>query len=150
MTRNVFPKGTRSGHLFDVVRREMDDIVSRLSDPDTWEDTSTAFSPRTDVVETEKHYAISIDLPGMKADDFSLEVHEGRLTIRGDRPRGEIEEGAKYHRVERHYGKFQRTFALGKDLNTEGVAAEYADGVLTVVVPKAEKDLPRKIDVKVG
>lgn len=150
MKRNTCSQGSRSGHLFDVVRREMDDIVSRLSDPDSWSDTTTAFSPRTNVIETEKHYEISMDLPGMTAEDFSLEVHEGRLTISGDRARGEIEEGAKYHRVERHYGKFQRTFSLGQDLDTEGVSAEYANGVLTVIVPKAVKDLPRKIEIKVG
>ena len=150
MTRNAYPKGARGGHLFDVVRREMDDFVTRLSDPDSWTEASNAFAPRTNVLETDKHYEIAMDLPGMTADDFSLEVHEGRLTISGERPRWEVKEGTKYHRVEREHGKFSRTFALGQDLDTERIAAEYTNGVLTVTVPKAEKDLPKKISVKVN
>lgn len=150
MTNNSTHKGARGGHIFDVVRREMDDFVSRLSDPESWTENTTAFSPRTNVLETEKHYQIEMDLSGMTADDFSLEVHEGRLTISGERSRGDVAEGTKYHRVERHYGKFSRTFALGQDLDVDGVSAEYTNGVLFVTVPKAEKDLPKKIQVKVN
>ena len=150
MTCNPSHKNARGGHIFDVVRREMDDFVSRLSDPESWTDANTTTSPRTNVLETEAHYQIEMDLPGMTADDFSLEVHEGRLTISGERTRGAVAEGTKYHRVERQYGKFSRTFALGQDLDVDGVSAEYANGVLVVTVPKAEKDLPKKIQVKVN
>ncbi len=149
MTRNLLPKNTRGGHLFDVVRREMDDFVNRLSDPESWTEESTSFSPRTNVAETETLYEITLDLPGLNPDEFSLEVHEGRLSITGERKREEIKEGKTYHRVERHYGKFRRTFTLGQDVDTDGVTAEYKDGVLTVIVPKMEKDQPKKIHVKI-
>ena len=148
MTRTFLPNSARGGHLFDVVRREMDDFVNRLSDPEAWTEESTSFSPRTNVAETETLYEITLDLPGMNPDEFSLEVHEGRLSITGERKREEIKEGKTYHRVERHYGKFRRTFTLGQDVDTDAVAAEYKDGVLTVIVPKLEKDQPKTIHVK--
>ena len=148
MTRTLLPKSARGGHLFDVVRREMDDFVNRLSDPESWTEEATSFSPRTNVAETEKLYEITLDLPGMNPDEFSLEVHEGRLSIAGERKREEIKEGKTYHRVERHYGKFCRTFRLGLEIDTDQVSAEYKDGILTVIVPKMEKDQPKKIQVK--
>ena len=148
MTRVFLNRG--GGHLFDVVRREVDDFVNRLSDPESWTDETTSFSPRTNVAETERLYEVSVDLPGMSPNDFSLEVHEGRLSISGERKREEIKEGKTFHRVERHYGKFHRTFTLGQDADTDGISAEYKDGVLTVTVPKEEKDQPKKIHVKVS
>ena len=147
MTRPIVPWNTR-GNLFDVVRREMDDFVGRLQDPDTWSDEVTSFSPRTNVAETDKHFEIALDLPGMSADVFNIELHEGRLTITGERVKEETGEGKTFHRVERHYGKFRRTFTLGQDVDTEGVTAEYRNGVLTVLVPKTVKAQPRKIEVK--
>ena len=148
MTRTFLPKNTRGSHLFDVVCREMDDFVNRLSEPESRTEESTSFSPRANVAETEKLYEITLDLPGMNPDEFSLEVHEGSLSITGERKREEIKEGKTYHRVERHYGKFRRTFTLGQDVDTDGVTAEYKDGVLTVIVPKLEKDQPKTIHVK--
>ena len=140
---------TRGGQLFDVVRREMDDFVNLLSDPKAWTDDQPAFSPRTDFAETDTQYEIMLDLPGMSSGDFSVEVHEGKLSISGERVRGEIVEGTEYHRVERRYGKFNRLFALGHDVNVESISADYKDGVLTVVVPKSEKAKPKKINVNV-
>jgi len=147
MTRPMIPWNTR-GNLFDVVRREMDDFVGRMQDPDTWSDEVTSFSPRTNVAETDKHYEIALDLPGVTADAFSIELHEGRLSITGERTKEETEEGKTFHRVERHYGKFQRTFTLGQDVHGDGITATYRNGVLTVLVPKTTKAQPKKIEVK--
>lgn len=140
---------SRGGQLFDVVRREMDDFVNLLSDPKSWNDEGTSFTPRTNFAETEMEYEISLDLPGMSSDDFSVEVHEGKLSISGERVCGETDEGKKYHRIERRYGKFHRLFSLGHDVNVEGISADYKDGVLTVIVPKSEKAKPQKISVKI-
>jgi HSP20 family protein len=148
MTRVFLNRSGRGGQLFDVVRREVDDFVNRLSDPESWTDESTSFSPRTNVAETERLYEVTVDLPGMNPDELSLEVHEGRLSIAGERKREEIKEGKTFHRVERLYGKFHRAFTLGQDVNADGISAEYKDGVLTVTVPKEEKDQPKKIHVK--
>ena len=148
MARTLLPWNTRGGNWFDAVRREMDEMVTRLQDADAGGDELSSFSPRTNVAEAEKHYEITLDLPGMKPADFNIELHEGRLSISGERQR-ESEQGDKtYHRVERYYGKFRRTFVLGQDVDGDGVAAAYKDGVLTVTVPKTTKAQPRKIQVR--
>ena len=148
MTRSVLPWNARGGHWLDTVRREMDDLVGRLGDPETWSEELASFTPRTNVAETDNGYEITLDLPGMNASDFNLELHEGRLSISGERSREDEKEGKTFHRVERYYGKFRRTFSLGQDVDHDNVQAAYKDGVLTVHVPKTAKAQPTKIQVK--
>ena len=147
MTQAVIPWNTR-GNLFAVVRREMDDFVGRLHTPDSWGDKVNSFSPRTNVAETDKYYEIDLDLPGMTPDAFNIELHEGQLSITGGRHNEAAEEGKTFHRIERHYGNFRRSFTLAQDVDVDGVTAEYQNGVLTVLVPKTAKALPKKIEVK--
>ena len=137
------------GQLMDAVRREVDEFVGRLQDSDAWTEESNSFAPRTNLVETESGFEITMDLPGMQADDFHVEFHEGRLTVSGERDKEEHVEGNTYHRIERHYGKFHRTFRLGQDIEPDKVTAEYRQGVLRLVVPKCEKAQPKKIEVSV-
>lgn len=139
---------SRGEQLFDVVRREMDDFVTLLSDPQAWTDDGKTFAPRIDFAETDTQYEISLDVPGMTSDDFRVEVHEGKLTVSGERVRPEVAEGTKFHRVERSGGKFHRTFALGHDVDVDRISADYKDGVLAVMVPKSEKAQPKRISVK--
>ena len=148
MTRTILPWNTRGGNWFDAVRREMDELVTRLQDVDNANEELASFSPRTNVAETKDAYEISLDLPGMKSEDFNIELHEGRLSVWGERSREEENSDKTWHRVERYYGKFRRTFALGQDVDMDRVEASYKDGVLTLVVPKVEKAQPRKIQVK--
>jgi HSP20 family protein len=150
MVRHLIPWGTNGGNILDVVRREMDDLVGRLQDPGAACEELAAFAPRTNVAETDKAYEITLDLPGMKADDFQIELHEGRLSVTGERMKEKDESGKTYHRVERLYGKFRRTFTLGQDVDSDHVEADYRDGVLRVLVPKTEKAQPKKISVKVN
>jgi HSP20 family protein len=147
MTRTLLPWNARGGNWFDAVRREMDELVTRLQDVDNNEEFA-AFSPRTNVAETKDSYEISLDVPGMKADDFNIELHEGRLSIWGERQREEEKADKTFHRVERYYGKFRRTFALGQDVDADRVEAAYRDGVLTLTVPKTEKAQPKKIEIR--
>lgn len=149
MVRNLNKSwNTTGGQILDAVRREMDELVGRIQDPETWSDEVSAFAPRTNVAETPTAYEISLDLPGMKAEDFSIELHEGRLTISGERLKEEKVEDKTFHRVERHYGKFRRSFTLGPDVDVEAVTADYADGVLLVTIPKTQKAQPKRIQVK--
>jgi HSP20 family protein len=147
MVRTLIPWNS-GGQLLDAVRREMDELVGRFHDPEAWSDELASFAPRTNIAETDRGYEISIDLPGMNADDFTIELHEGRLTVSGHREKEAKEEGKTYHRIERHYGKFRRSFNLGQDVDSEAVTAEYKDGVLHVFVPKTEKAQPKRIQVK--
>jgi HSP20 family protein len=109
---------------------------------------SQFFSPETNFAETEKQYEITLDLPGVKPDDFNLEFDDGQLWITGERKEEEEVKGKTYHRVERNYGRFRRGVSLGPDIDADNIEATYKDGVLTVIVPKAPTACPKKIVVK--
>ena len=106
--------------------------------------------PAVDISETESEYAIQTELPGVKKQDVKVTVENGVLMIQGDR-RHEPGEGVKkYHRVERAYGRFVRTFMLPDTVDESKVRAEYADGMLNLRLPKSEKAKPKQIDVKIA
>ncbi len=150
MVRYLKPWNGTSGQLFDAFRREVDDLVGRIQDPSSWSDELASFAPRTNVAETDKQYEITLDLPGMKGDQFNIELHEGRLTVSGERTKEEAQEGKTFHRVERYFGKFSRTFNLGQDVDDTGVRAEYREGVLHVMIPKTTKAQPKRVQVVVS
>jgi HSP20 family protein len=102
----------------------------------------------TDVSEDENNLTFKVDMPGMKADDIDIQAEGGTLTITTER-RSEREEKKKtYHRVERSYGGFCRSFQLPSTVDPSKVEATYDEGVLTVNVPKTEESKARKITVK--
>ncbi len=106
--------------------------------------------PVVDVLEDEKEYLIKAELPEVVKEDVRVVVDKGRLTISGER-KLEKKEGdtAKYHRVERSYGSFLRSFTLPENADPEKVGAEFKDGLLRVRVAKQEQAKPRQIEVKV-
>ena len=150
MVRYCKPWNATGGQLLDAFRREMDEFVGRIQDPSNWSDELASFAPRTNVAETDKQYEITLDLPGMRPEQFNIELLEGRLTVSGERGREAAQEGKTFHRVERHYGKFSRTFNLGQDVDDGNVRAEYRDGVLQVLIPKTEKAQPKRVQVSVA
>jgi HSP20 family protein len=104
-----------------------------------------------DVRETADALLVQAELPGLGVDDVDVRVENGTLTISGEK-RQEIEEGkddSGYRLVERCYGRFERSFTLPLGVDAEQVKAEFANGVLTVTLPKAEEAKPRRIEVKV-
>jgi HSP20 family protein len=132
--------------LFEGFRREMDRL---------WEDFFGGdagrhdwFAPRTNIAETDKEYEITLDLPGMKPEDFTVEVKDGNLWITGERKEETREEGKTYHSIECQYGQFRRVIPLGEAVNSDKIEAQYKDGVLRLTVPKAESAQPKRIEVK--
>ena len=109
----------------------------------------TAWAPRLDVHESKDAYTVEADLPGVERKDVEVSVEDGVLTIRGER-KDERERRDKdgWHRVERHYGSFERRLSLGESVDLEHVKASMADGVLTLTLPKKEQAKPRRIEVK--
>lgn len=107
-------------------------------------------APKLDVAETEKGYHLSVELPGVAEKDVDVNLHEGVLTIRGEKKAEEKKEGKNWHRVERSYGSFQRSVTLPKEIDEDAVSAIFKHGVLDIDVPKSvkKKDQSRKIDVK--
>ena len=108
------------------------------------------WSPALDAFEDKDKYTVCIEVPGLKKDDLNVTVHDGVLTISGERKtEKDVKEGT-VHRTERYYGKFSRSVSLPSAVRADKVSAAYKDGVLTVEVPKAEEAKPKTIEVKVS
>ena len=105
--------------------------------------------PVVDIVEDDKEYLVKAELPEVTRDNVHVTVENGRLILKGERRFEKEESGKKYHRVERSYGTFLRSFNLPEDADAEKVEAEFKDGVLFVHLPKLEKAKPREIEVKI-
>lgn len=110
------------------------------------------FQPRSDAAAADGAYTISLELPGVTQDDIHVELHDGVLSVRGEKREEKTEEREGYFFSERQYGRFQRTFRLPADASAEGVAAEFKDGVLKISVPKLQASAPgaQRIEVKAG
>ncbi len=111
--------------------------------------TVTEWSPLVDISEDENEYIVKAELPEMKKEEIKINVHDDVLSISGERKYEKEEKGKKYHRVERAYGSFMRSFTLPEDADGSKVNAEYKDGLLKVHLPKSEKAKPKAIEVKV-
>lgn len=121
----------------------LDDAFVNAASENAWPHT------HANVVELEDGYEITVDMPGLGPDDFSIEYEGGHLRIAGERKfEHEENDGRTYHRVERRYGKFSRAFSLPRDVDADKIEAGYDKGVLKVMVPKSESTRPRKIEVK--
>jgi HSP20 family protein len=111
--------------------------------------TVAEWAPLVDITEDDKEYIIKTELPEVKKDDVKVSVENGLLTIVGER-KFEKEENKKYHRVERAYGRFMRSFVLPEGVDPDKVNAEFRDGVLKVHLAKSEQTKPKQIEVKVA
>jgi HSP20 family protein len=112
--------------------------------------TVAQWLPLVDITEDDKEYLIKAELPEVKKDEVKVTVENGVLTISGERKFEKEEQNKRYHRIERAYGSFTRSFAVPDDADDAKVGAEFKDGVLTVRLAKSEKARPKSIDVKVS
>jgi HSP20 family protein len=112
--------------------------------------TVAQWSPVVDIMEDEKEYLIKAELPDMKKEDVRLTVENEVLAISGERTFEKEEKGKKYHRTERAYGRFVRSFSLPEDADGSRVSADYKDGMLHVHLPKSQKAKPKAIEIKVA
>jgi HSP20 family protein len=108
------------------------------------------WAPSVDIAETAEAFEIKAELPDVKKEDVKVSVEDGELRISGERKREKEEKGKKFHRIERSYGSFLRSFALPPNVDDTKLAAEYKDGVLNVRLPKTEQAKPKAIAVKVS
>ncbi|HXW04005.1 MAG TPA: Hsp20/alpha crystallin family protein [Vicinamibacterales bacterium] len=107
--------------------------------------------PPVDIYETEsREIVLKAELPGLRREDINLSVENNTLTIRGERRRDDSVKEDRYHRIERTYGAFSRSFTLPNTIDGGKVRAEYRDGVLAVVLPLREEARPRQIQVEVA
>jgi HSP20 family protein len=141
--------------------KELDELNKRLSmmygraplrkDSEKEEAMTVAeWAPLVDIVEDEKEYLIKAELPEVRREDVKVSVEEDVLTVSGERKFEKEEKGKKYHRIERAYGRYARSFTLPDDADPSKVTAEFKDGVLRVRLPKSEKAKPKSVEIKVA
>ena len=139
--------------------RELDDLQSRFNrlfgdagfTRTQGDDMSlSGWSPAVDIQESDAEYLIKADLPDVKKEDVKVELLDGTLTIEGERHQEKEENGKKFHKIEREYGKFLRRFGLPSEVDASKVQAEFKNGVLNVHLPKSAIAKPKAIAVKVS
>ncbi len=122
--------------------REFDNVLSNRVQDGIW-------SPKVNIVENEKGYTISAELPGVSKDDIDIDLKDNTLSIKGEKKVETKDEKENYIRVESSYGKFERSFNVSDDIDRNSVNASFKDGVLTLVLNKKEESKPKKIKVEV-
>jgi HSP20 family protein len=129
------------------------DEMNRLFDTSTpARDTSlfSVWSPALDVYDDKDAFSVSVELPGMKKEDINISVHNGVLTVSGERRHEQENKTGETFRSERYFGKFQRSVTLPAVVDVKNVMASYKDGILTINLPKAEEAKPKQIPVSVS
>lgn len=110
----------------------------------------TDWAPAMELAENKDSVVVKAELPGMKKEEIEVTLHEGILSVAGERKSERKEEEAGLYRSERFYGRFQRAITLPAPVAGDKVKADYKDGILTITLPKTEEAKPKQIDVKVS
>jgi len=112
--------------------------------------STPVWAPALDISERKDAYLVSVELPGVKLEDLTISLDDGLLTIQGKRSLADDASEQQYHRVERRYGAFRRSITLPAHVMADAVEASFEDGVLQILVPKAEEAKPKRIEVRPG
>jgi len=112
--------------------------------------TTTAWAPALDISERKDAYLVTVELPGVEADDLEITLEDGLLTIQGERHFAHNSSAQQFHRVERRYGAFRRSITLPAQVQAEQIEASFENGVLQIMVPKMEEAKPKRIQVRPG
>ena len=144
-----------------LARRPIQDLFSIHNDMgrlfDQWyrparyraEGETLDWMPVVDILEAAKHIEIRAEMPGLSEQDVQVSVTDDVLTLKGEKTQESEAQDKKYHRVERSYGRFQRSFTLPANLNSEAIKAKFTNGVLTIAVPKVEEVKPKEVQINV-
>jgi HSP20 family protein len=145
-----FNPATDTAHLPQGMERLFDEMLGR----GMWRTSEErplrgSWVPAINILEREDSMVITADLPGLRAEDVEVTVEEGTLSIRGERKLEEAAEGETYHRVERLYGVFERTFTLPNSVDVGKIEARFSNGEMLLTLPKREESKPRSVKIKV-
>ena len=139
--RDIISLRERMDKLFE-------DSLSRFRTPDE-ETMPTFWSPAVDIYETDEHIVLKAELPGVDRKEVSVEVKDNTLLLKGERKREKELKEENFHRIERSYGTFMRSFSLPVTVKQDEVKARFKDGILEVTLPKAEVAKPKQVKVEV-
>ena len=143
-----FSPNTEMRRLQQQVDNLFDEFFPRLnSGGDSDAASSAVWSPRVDVSESEDHYHVVLDLPGVSKEDITINYQDGALSVSGERNDETTRTDDNFVRVERQYGRFYRSFRLPKKVDDDRIDATYEDGVLSIMIPKSEETKARRIAV---
>lgn len=131
-------------HLHSSLSRLLGDVFTPIASVDG----VGAWLPPVDIVEEADRLVFRAEVPGVAKDDLDIKVENGTLVLRGEKKQERETEGENAHRVERTYGSFSRSFVLPSTVDADKVEARYRDGVLEIVLPKAEEAKPRRISIQ--
>ena len=144
-TRDLFNLEREFNKLFSTFGDKFG--ISR-ADEEAYE--NAIWSPLADISENDDKYIVKLDLPGIDKKDVKLSFTEGQITISGERKQENEEKDTKYHRVERMYGKYYRSFVLPNKIKEDKIDAQFKNGQLTITIPKADEVKPKEIEIKVS
>ncbi|OZB58035.1 MAG: heat-shock protein [Thiomonas sp. 13-66-29] len=138
--------------------REIEDMFDRYTRAISFPRKSTTgeiatiadWSPQVDIAETPKEFTIKAEIPEVKKEDVKVSIDSGVVTIQGERKQEKEEKDKKFHRIERFYGSFSRSFSLPDNIDANAAQATFKDGVLSLQIPKTAAAQPRAIEVKVA
>ena len=130
----------------DRLNRFFDDSYTRAGFGDGQLEMAS-WHPMVDIYDRDEKIVINAELPGLEKKDISIDVKDRVLTLKGERAYDNETEGDKYYRRERAFGKFERSFTLPDGLDAEKIKADYKDGLLSVEIPKPEKEKPKQITI---
>ena len=128
------------------INRMFDNFFRGIQEEDS---SFSAWTPAVDIAEHDDAYLVKVELPGVSKDDVKITLESNILTIRGEKKQEKETKKENYHRMERSYGSFQRSFTLPSTVKSDKIDAVYKDGILTVTLPKEEEAKPKQIEVKV-
>lgn len=131
----------------DRVNRLFEDTLTKFKGGEV-ERFASGWEPAVDVYETNNEIVMKVELPGLQKDNVSIELKDNILTIKGERKFEEEVKKEDYHRIERSYGYFQRSFSLPSTIQQDKVKANFKDGILDIKLPKAEKAKPTQIEIE--
>jgi HSP20 family protein len=130
------------------LRDEINDLFESTFTNGNGSDVFNSWAPALDVYEDNDNLIVRAEVPGMKKDDINISLHDNVLTVSGERRNEKKYEGSQTSREERFFGRFTRSVALQKQVDSNRVKAAYRDGILTITLPKAEEAKPRQITVQ--
>jgi len=136
------------------IQDEMNRVFDRFFTRDNWSDeesmSQAGWYPIVDISENNDEYILNAELPGLKKEDIHISYTNGVLKLEGERKKEMEKEGTDYHRLERVFGKFCRTFRLPNTVKSEKISADFKDGILNIRLPKVEEVKPKEIEVKIS
>ena len=134
------------------MQREMNRVFDSFFRGETDEDfplAASSWRPAVDITEEDAAFLVKMELPGVAKEDVKITMENSLLTVKGEKKQEKETKGTNYHRVERGYGLFQRSFTLPATVKGEKIEASYRDGILNITLPKSEEAKPKEIEVRV-